>query len=112
MVRQFAFMRKCIGIVMRLIEKLVFAQPGLNNAKMDASTSCALYRVFNNGNSTLAPLFNYFETLDQGFALLVYKQMKAIQPSDLTVTAGITSTSEIRLNLKPNTQFIDAALGV
>ena len=103
MIRDFTYVDDIVESMFRLLDKPPFPNDKFNKLDPLPSESWAPYRIFNIGNSSPIPLFDYISALEKSLNLTSEKIYLEMQPGDVKVTSADTSELEKWIEFKPYT---------
>ncbi len=103
MIRDFTYVDDIVESIRRLLDKPPVKNPDFNTEYPDPSSSWAPHKIFNIGNSSPIPLLKYINEIEIALDKKAIKEMKPMQPGDVSATNADTSLLEKWVKFKPKT---------
>jgi len=103
MERDFTYVGDIVQGVMAALDQPAKSNPEFDNAKPDAGSSHAPYRLYNIGNNQPVQLMDYIEALEKAMGKTTEKELLPMQPGDVQKTYADVQDLINDFDYKPNT---------
>jgi len=107
MERDFTYIDDIVEGIVKLIDKVPFANKEWDESKDDVSTSFAPYKIYNIGNNNPVPLTRFINALESALGKEAEKVYMDMQLGDVLRTYADVSDLEKDINFKPSTSVED-----
>lgn len=105
MQRDFTYIDDIVEGVVRIMDHT--PQPNSNwvNSGKDISSSSAPYKIYNIGNNAPVHLMHFINAIENALGIKAIKELKPLQPGDVTITYADVSDLVKDTGYKPNTSI-------
>ena len=103
MQRDFTYVDDIAEGTVRVMDHIATPNPAFNNARPDASSSHAPYRIYNIGNNQPVELMHFIETIEQALGQTARKNFLPMQAGDVLATYADVDDLRRDLGFQPTT---------
>jgi len=105
MERDFTYIDDIVEGVVRILDVIPRADPGVDMSKPDPAISCAPFRLYNIGNNQPVKLTRFIEVLEASLGRKAKKKLLPMQPGDVAATYADVADLGRAVGFRPSTSL-------